>query len=564
MSSPAVTMTSRPPLTASGQSVIVYRPNPLTETHRVARAIAMAANPKLQAIISASTKKYGRPRKVSIECLTRILFLHAMTDTEKMTLRAIERTVVALSPKSRRLLGIPEWWISNPPERGRLYKRIRDTFTALVEATRQGIHVGHDHVMRVNGDTGEVDPCPPGCPAVDMTPDEIATAIVQASLPRTLRRTRGIAIDGTDFESFATSYSHGYRGPEGQVCADPDARWGKRTPTSRRPTEHYVGYELHLAAHIPRPGEAPIPTLCAGMVLRPGVTDRGPAALALTRAIQSFCEIDEALFDRGYTTAKPENFARPLRQLGIDVTMDLHTSQRGVHPGPAPGTIWLDGHLYSDAIPDALRDIRPPAPYARAGDKARIREDFDAREPYRFIAHSRHDANRGTQRLKGPAVAGHVRCPNSPASMRRGPEIPTTRCVPGEPCGCAATITVADTDHERDRQRLPWQSTAWALSYNRRTLVEGLNAQLRFLDADINHGFIQVLGRQATTLLLAFAIAGHNAIQIHKWFSARALPEPWQIELGEKPDDRPVGRGTRSRTNKHRAPPGKNFRHATS
>ncbi|MBK6885072.1 MAG: hypothetical protein IPH03_00545 [Tetrasphaera sp.] len=92
------------------------------------------------------------------------------------------------------------------------------------------------------------------------------------------------------------------------------------------------------------------------------------------------------------------------------------------------------------------------------GEKAHRRDVFDAREPYRFVAHVKHNKRRGTQRFRGPAVDGHpfkVRCPNTPASMRMPHTIPTTTCIQGEPCGCGKTVTVADSELERDRQHHP-------------------------------------------------------------------------------------------------------------
>jgi hypothetical protein len=97
--------------------------------------------------------------------------------------------------------------------------------------------------------------------------------------------------------------------------------------------------------------------------------------------------------------------------------------------------LWVDGSLYSSALPEKLRTLEPPEPGMTAGEKARRREAFDAREPYRFVAHGKRNKKRGTQRFRGPAVDGHpfkVRCPNTPASMRMPHTIPTTTCVAGE------------------------------------------------------------------------------------------------------------------------------------
>ncbi len=229
--------------------------------------------------------------------------------------------------------------------------------------------------------------------------------------------------------------------------------------------------------------------------------------------------------------------------------------QTRVSAGPIPHTIWIDGALYCDALPRGLWDLEPPTISMNTAERTTIREAFDAREPYRFTVHSSRDTVLGTQRFKGPALAGHLRCPNIPGSMRLSTRVPTAACTPGEDCGCGKTVTVPDTDHERDRQRLPWQSTAWARSYARRSLAEGLNAQIRYQNLNVNRGFIRMLGYRVTNLLLAITLAGRNVCRLYAWYITRGLPEPWQEELGEPVDDRPLDRYTRTRGQRLRGPP---------
>ena len=96
-------------------------------------------------------------------------------------------------------------------------------------------------------------------------------------------------------------------------------------------------------------------------------------------------------------------------------------TQRVVRPGPEAGTVWVDGSLYTSALPETHRSLEAPPAGMTAAEKARRREAFDAREPYRFVPHAKRDTTRATQRFGGPAVDGHpfkVRCPNTPASMR--------------------------------------------------------------------------------------------------------------------------------------------------
>jgi hypothetical protein len=295
--------------------------------------------------------------------------------------------------------------------------------------------------------------------------------------------------------------------------------------------------------------------LCAGLALRPGVQDRAGACVGVIKAITTFGKIDEAIYDRGYSTAKPDNLARPLHDLGIALTFDLHASQRGLRAGPTPETIWVDGTLYSNALPEPLRDLEPPAIGDSPSVKAHRRDVFAARDAYAFVRHSKPIPGRHGRRFKGPALAGHVRCPNVPASMRLGHNVPTTTCVRGTKCGCGITVSISDSVYERDRQHLPWQSHAWAASYNRRTRIEGLNAQIRFQDLNVNRGFFRMLGRTATMLLLAVTLAGYNATHLHDWYVGRGLPEPWAVDLGEPAYTGALRRYTRTRGRSSHAPP---------
>ena len=92
------------------------------------------------------------------------------------------------------------------------------------------------------------------------------------------------------------------------------------------------------------------------------------------------------------------------------------------------------------------------------------------------------------------------------------------------------------------------------MSFNRRTLVEGLNAQLRYQALSVNRGFFRVTGLTATTLLLAVTLAGRNLRHLHTWRTIRGIEEPWQAHLGEPVDDRPIDKLTRTRGRRRRPP----------
>ncbi|MGY4644452.1 hypothetical protein [Cellulomonas sp. URHB0016] len=529
---------SRPLSSSTGLSRIIYTPVPLTSAQKVRRARAWAESDVVSRLVTLRTRTVGRPRAYPLDAVAAGMMLHALGSPAAFTLAGVTRTLLSASPSERLALGFP-------PRAVILYRPVLSGYHALKDALGVGFFVPHNHDLTADPETGEVDECPDRCHFAPARVDEVATGLVQASIPPTWTPPSVVAIDGTDIESaYRARTQNAGTDADGRPAADGDARWAKRTGTDRRPTELYFGYEAHIATYAPEPTGEPLPQLAAGLALRPGVRGRAGAALGILNALPN---VTEVLLDRGYTTSRAENLARPLRERGIAVTMDLHTSQRGVRPGPITGSLWIDGSLYCDALPEPLRQLEPPRIADTATQKARARELFDKREAYRFTPLARRRDERGSQRWKGPALAGRLRCPNTPASMRRGRHLPTARCVRGGTCACGKTVTVRDTDLERDRQPLAWQSTRWALSFNRRSLIEGLNAQLRYQVRNVNRGYFRVPGLVATTLLMAVTLAAHNIERLRGWHLARHRPDPWQVELGEEPSTEPLDRHTWTR-----------------
>lgn len=274
-------------------------------------------------------------------------------------------------------------------------------------------------------------------------------------------------------------------------------------------------------------GEVGVPHIVLGMHLVPASSHRGTAAVKLVDSVLARGrEIREIAADRGYTPCKPESFVWPLWQRDIDIVGDLHPNQRGTAPGPKPGMIWLDGGFYSAALPSGLRDLPGFKRNMPADEEAKLRAKYDKRVPYAFTPHSARDKD-GYQRLKGPAVAGKIRCPNVPRSMRLSHARPTTACTPGKPCGYGLTVTVAPTDHPRERQRTVWNSTAWAQDYHRRNAIESTNAELKTHRMRLERGFTRVFGTVKNNLLLAFAMLGYNLVKLRHWHALRYLPDPW-------------------------------------
>ena len=289
--------------------------NPMTDEQRIARSVAVATSDIAKKICAAAERRTGRPRLIPLSGVLAAYIFHATGEPHTMTTSGVCRSLKKLKPKQRSALGIPKHMQVR-------YKRMHSGWRAIKRVVEHGILVEHDHELEVDPDTGEVLPCPEGCPFEQVGVDELTTLLIQASLPPEFERPPAVAIDGTDIESHTRPHKKRIDA-EGRAfwSADRDARWGHRTATDRRPTEHFLGYEAHLATYAPRVGSEPIPQVAAGLAVRPGIRDRARACLNIVDALPAF---DDLLIDRGYTTAKGSQLAGPLRDREIIVTMDLH------------------------------------------------------------------------------------------------------------------------------------------------------------------------------------------------------------------------------------------------
>ena len=199
---------------------------------------------------------------------------------------------------------------------------------------------------------------------LEMAPDGIDAAVVanrlaRAAVPESLLTSRSIAVDGTDVESWGalqgasrlvelsmvrrwrdfqlidepTGASAGTKerdrrvhtakvfgtGEDGRkrYTKDPDARAGHRSATNQRPAGPYIGYELHLAVQARDVRwtnfidnttlEAEVAGVITTCALVPAGTHRGRAIVdGLVAASKEFHEIDDVVWDPGYSLCQPE------------------------------------------------------------------------------------------------------------------------------------------------------------------------------------------------------------------------------------------------------------------
>lgn len=228
--------------------------------------------------------------------------------------------------------------------------------------------------------------------------------------------------------------------------------------------------------------------------------------------------------DRGYSTARSENWAMPLFERGIRQVFDFPKNSRGVGPGPLPGTQWRDDLLLiEDKVtkhPHVKARSNEETPETKAERAAQVAD----RSAYAFSFED-WNADKGTVRLVGPTLRGQVRCPNHPPSMRlkatkqhsrggRKVTRPTTNHQRGDTCSCGKTKTVPIADVIRFYQRDTWGSAAWEGAYGSRNLSETANSNLRDHHGRFAKGSIKMLGLEKITLALAFFVDAVNARQI--------------------------------------------------
>ncbi|MEU5974432.1 hypothetical protein [Streptomyces sp. NPDC047315] len=202
---------------------------------------------------------------------------------------------------------------------------------------------------------------------------------------------------------------------------------------------------------------------------------------------------------------------------------------------PLPATVVIDGTLFTDALPRPLRTLPGFSIGMPTAEKTALHTRYDQRAAYAFTPHSRPDTD-GYQRFKGPALAGHLRCPNAPRSLRLPHTHPTINCRPGSDCACGKTVTLPPDLMPWTHQRTIWGTTAWAADYGRRAAVESGNAEIKTHRLHLDRGFTRVFGTTKNSILIAFALAGLNHTLLRTWHTKRNQPDPWATHTGE-PDN---------------------------
>ncbi|MGC2976278.1 hypothetical protein ACPUD8_11250 [Brevibacterium sp. FAM 25378] len=446
-----------------------------------------------------------------------LAMIAAIESNGELFLTRINRVAGRLTAKQRQRIGM---------ERAASYSQVDRALTDLSRAVEE----------TVDNDTGEYTP-----PKLGMGLDDLASLIVSGVLPEHLKNRPSVAVDSTDYETHrrrrawrktpdvapgslpepdakpvkpgANESGWPRIGDDGRIQAtfDPDAREGYRAGKNLSPKGVFVGWDLHFAACVGESPEDAVAPLTTAFSIKPAGDYKADGGLGVLDAlIRDDRGPDTALVDRGYSYLSAENWARELGLRGIEQVCDLHTNQRGVHPGPKPHTIFVDGALFIDALPTRLRNL----PGFSIGETQEETVEkvalYEERLPYLFARLGPPDLKRGTQRVRGPALTGRVRCPNNAKSMRLSPATrPTLDCDP-HGCACSIAPTLGPDDHLQIRQRHPYGTQQWKADYNRRNHVESYNASIKFHHSRLARGSTRVLGTNKTGILVALLVAANN------------------------------------------------------
>jgi hypothetical protein len=335
---------------------------------------------------------------------------------------------------------------------------------------------------------------------------------------------------------------------------DVTARMGWRSAEFEE-TCYFCGYDLHVITDVPAaPGLGPVVQVARAMNLTPAGSHKGEGGLPAVEALRDRIPKPRQLIaDRAYNNVRNGTFAIPVWKLGYTTIYDLHPNQRGMHPGPkGTHTIWIDGVLYADSLPESLYDIDPIDTDMKEDERARVERRHQARQAYAYIPHDARQTD-GAQRYRGPAVSpARVRCPNNPISMRESQSLPTTACIRGGECGCGRTITLHDTDYPDMRMPFQHGTLAWEASYHRRVGIESVFADLKQNRLHVHRGYFRGFGISRYTLLIGFTLAALNLLNLHDWYSKRARLDPWGRFLGEPEPAHRIGmRPRRSVSRRH-------------
>lgn len=276
-----------------------------------------------------------------------------------------------------------------------------------------------------------------------------------------------------------------------------------------------------------------VPGVITACNLVPAGTHRGNAVVdSLVASKQAGTQLQDVVWDPGYSLCQPGTTAYPLAQAGIGQTFQPVTHQRGSRPFSGEALL-IDGQLFSAHLPVELRELAAPPRGASEAEKLVYEAKFNRRARWRMVRHAGPDAD-GVTRWRCPFCAGLLRSRQVKKTMRRSRRTPLVELPPDVDRCCSGILSAAPVELALS-QRIPFGTTAWRISMGRRQVVESVNSALKGAFVDLSRGFFRVFGQVKMTVLLGFTVAAFNLDRIRSFRTKQRLEIDTSLERPRVP-----------------------------
>jgi hypothetical protein len=432
-----------------------------------------------------------RARQLLVRALL-LGMLIVLADHRPAHLTRVHHALISLPEADQRRLGVVADWKAGPHLL--TYRQTERTFGLVTGALAKDI--------------------PDGLPAGRL--QRICDDLLEASIPGEFHHASGaLAADWTDVETFSRPPPRG-----SSDCADPEASWGHRSGGGPgQDSELFFGYYASAATMMHKEHGPPVPELARRMTVSSCHHDPARALVpVLTAMPETGIPLGDILADSGYAHRDAEAWAIPLRAAGAQLVQDLHPHDRGPR-GTHQGAIIANGNLYCPATPRTLLELGPLARDTTPDQAAA--HDLQTAETARYkLGKITADDADGYHRVACPAVAGKIRCPLRPASMRLDRNRPEILTPPEHPPTCCQqqTITVPPEVNAKAAQKHDYPSKEHRRSYARRTGAERTFSTAKDpASNNIARGWTRLMGLAPLMLWLACLLAIRNQRILDAW-----------------------------------------------
>jgi hypothetical protein len=478
----------------------------------------------LEEAVTATHRRPGRPREISVRALLVALLCLALDDRALHLSAATEVLFVRLSPTARRTLALTST-VTNEASFTARYRQVRYLFHAvravldpssLALNRRLSASELAERSKQMSDEQRDV---------ARERLERFMGELLFASLPKRFNEEpTAYGLDATPVPLFS-------RGPSartGRCASDPDGGWYVREGDHREREDHRgrkrarVHWALEATvlttASVTAGTVGSAPKLVVGLALgRPGVDPAGTATRVLAGAVSRGAKAGPLGVDRAYSGALASGFHLPTRALGFSPVMDYRVDQLG-RQANSHGAVMVEGSWYCPGLPEALvsatSDFR-----AQRIDEATYAARILARADFALKRKSGPDPD-GYERFMCPALGEHpkVRCALRTSSLvHLGKR--TVATPPREsPTICSQhSITIAPDVGGRFAQSPAFGTVEWARLYaTLRNTIEGWNGFAK----DTAHEALaqparrRVRGIAAQGMLLTFLYVAANLRKI--------------------------------------------------